>query len=145
MAAASTTERFACTPEQFYSVIADFARYPEFLGEVKECRVIETAGDEKIVEFQVSLIKSFTYRIRVKEEAPRRMSWRLDSGDVFKTSDGSWDLSEKDGQTEAKYAVDATFKLFVPGPVAKALVNVNLPNMMKAYQKRVQTLFGAKA
>jgi hypothetical protein len=51
-------------------------------------------------------------------------------------------LKEKDGKTEAVYAIDATFKVFVPSPIAKALVNVNLPNMMNAYRKRVKEFYG---
>ncbi|MBX3021323.1 MAG: SRPBCC family protein [Bdellovibrionales bacterium] len=142
MAAASTTETFNCTPEQFFTIISDFEKYPEFLTEVKQCKVLETKGNKKLVEFQVAVIKTFSYRLWVTEEAPKRMSWTLDSGDLFKTSLGSWDLTDNGGKTQAKYAVEATFKVFVPGPVAKALVNVNLPGMMKAYQQRVKSKYG---
>jgi ribosome-associated toxin RatA of RatAB toxin-antitoxin module len=76
------------------------------------------------------------------ETAPRSITWTLDGGDLFKTSSGSWKLQDLNGKTKAEYAVDATFKVFVPGPVAKALVNVNLPNMMKAYQERVKSKYG---
>jgi len=142
MAAATTTETFPCSPEQFFNIVADYEKYPEFLNEVKSCKVIETKGNKKLVEFQVSMIKTFTYRLWMTEEHNKRVSWTLDSGDVFKTSSGSWDLEDSGGKTKAKYAVDATFKVFVPGPVAKALVNVNLPNMMKAYQDRVKKQYG---
>lgn len=142
MAAASTTEIFPCSPEQFFAIVSDYEKYPEFLSEVKACKVLKTEGNRKLVEFQVAVIKTFSYRLWIAEEAPTRMSWTLESGDLFKTSSGSWDLRESGGKTEAKYAVDATFKVFVPGPVAKALVNVNLPNMMKAYQQRVKAKYG---
>lgn len=142
MAAANTTEIFQCTPEQFFAIVTDYEKYPEFLGEVKQCKVIETKGNKKLVEFHVSVIKTFSYRLWMTEEAPNRLAWQFDSGDLFKASTGSWDLSDKGGKTEAKYAVDATFRVFVPGPVAKALVNVNLPNMMKAYQNRIKSKYG---
>lgn len=142
MAAASTTEIFNCTPAQFFAIISDYAKYPEFLSEVRKCTVLESKDGKKLVEFQVSMIKSFSYRLWMKEEADKRISWTLDSGDLFKTSNGSWDLTDVGGKTQAKYSVDATFKVFVPGPVAKALVNVNLPNMMKAYQARVKAKYG---
>lgn len=142
MAAASTTETFPCTPEQFFSIVSDYEKYPEFLNEVKGCKVLETKGDKKLVEFQVSVVKTFTYRLWMTEEKNKRISWTLDSGDIFKTSIGSWDLEDTGGKTKAKYAVDATFKVFVPGPIAKALVNVNLPNMMKAYHERVKKKYG---
>ena len=142
MAAASTVETFPCSPEQFFNIVSDYEKYPEFLTEVKGCKVLETKGGKKLVEFQVSVIKTFTYRLWITEEKNKRVSWTLDSGDIFKTSVGSWDLEDSGGKTKAKYAVDATFKVFVPGPVAKALVNVNLPNMMRAYHERVKKQYG---
>ena len=142
MAAAHTTETFPCTPEQFYSIVSDYEKYPEFLSEVKSCKILKTEGDRKLVEFTVSVIKSFTYRIWMTEVPGKKISWTLDSGDLFKTSTGSWVLADQSGKTKADYAVEATFKVFVPGPVAKALVNVNLPNMMKAYQDRVKKKYG---
>jgi len=142
MAAAETTETFPCTVDQFFSIVSDYEKYPEFLSEVKTCRVIETKGPKKLVEFQVAVIKTFTYRLWITETPGQGISWTLDSGDIFKTSTGSWDLQNVSGKTKAHYKVDATFKVFVPGPVAKALVNVNLPNMMRAYQSRVSAKYG---
>lgn len=142
MAAASTTEIFPCTPEQFFAIVSDYEKYPEFLSEVKSCKIIKSEGERKLVEFTVSVIKSFTYRLWMSEVPGKKVSWVLDSGDLFKTSTGSWALEDMGGKTKALYSVDATFKVFVPGPVAKALVNVNLPNMMKAYQERVKKKYG---
>ena len=144
MATAQTTENFPCTNEQFFSIASDYEKYPEFLSEVKQVKILETKGNRKLAEFQVSVVKTFSYRLWITEEKPNRISWTLESGDLFKTSVGSWDLSEVKGHTHAKYAVEATFKVFVPGPIAKALVNVNLPNMMRAYHARVKTKFGSK-
>lgn len=142
MAAASTTETFSCTPEQFFAILSDYEKYPEFLSEVKQCKIIENKGGKKLVEFHVSVIKTFSYRMWMSETPGKSITWTLESGDLFKTSSGSWELEAAGTKTKAKYAVDATFKVFVPGPVAKALVNVNLPNMMKAYQDRVKKVYG---
>lgn len=143
MAAASNTETFSCTPEQFFAIVADYEKYPEFLTEVRKCTVLKTEGNKKLVEFEVSVIKTFKYRLWMTEDAPKRVSWTLEGGDMFKTSVGSWDLSDAgEKQTKALYSVEATFKVFVPGPVATALVNVNLPNMMKAYRERVKKIYG---
>ena len=142
MAAAETTETFPCTTDQLFKIISDYEKYPEFLSEVKSCRVIESKGDKKLVEFQVSVIKTFTYRLWITEKPGKGINWTLESGDIFKTSNGLWDLQDAGGKTKAKYSVDATFKVFVPGPIAKTLVSVNLPNMMKAYQGRVKKIYG---
>ena len=142
MAAASATETFPCSPEQFFKLITDFPSYPQFLSEVKACRVRKSEGARQLVEFEVSVVKSFTYRLWMTAEAPRRLSWTLESGDLFKTSEGSWTLEDRGGDVRATYAVDATFKMLVPGMVTKALVNVNLPGMMKAYHQRVRQVYG---
>jgi coenzyme Q-binding protein COQ10 len=142
MASAETQETFPCSVDQFYSIITDYPNYAKFLDEVAECKVVDTKGNQKLVEFRVKVVKDFTYRVWITEEPPRRIHWRFDSGDLFKVSNGSWDLSEQNGKCVARYAVEATFKVFVPGPIAKTLVKVNLPNMMKNYQARVRELFG---
>jgi coenzyme Q-binding protein COQ10 len=142
MAAAQTTEVFNCSPDEFFEIISDYEKYPEFLSEVKAAKILEAKEGKKLVEFQVALIKSFSYRLWMLEERPNKISWSLESGDLFKVSNGFWELKEEAGRTRALYSVDASFKVFVPGPVAKALVNVNLPNMMSSYQKRVKQLYG---
>lgn len=142
MAEASTTEVFNCTVDQFFKIISDYERYPEFLQEVSTCKVLQTQGDKKLVEFGVHMIKSFKYRLWMTEQVPTKINWALESGDLFKISNGSWLLKDEGGKTRATYAVDATFKVFVPGPISKALVSVNLPNMMSAYKKRVSELYG---
>jgi coenzyme Q-binding protein COQ10 len=142
MAEAKTTELFNCTRDEFFKIICDYEKYPEFLSEVKDCRIVKSDGPRKLVEYTVSVVKEFSYRLWMTEEAPNRISWVFESGDLFKLSNGYWDISEEAGKTRATYAVEAKFNLFVPGPIAKALVSVNLPNMMSSYHKRVKELYG---
>lgn len=142
MASAQTTEVFNCSVEQFFKIISDYEKYPEFLKEVSKTKVLQANGVKKLVEFEVSVIKSFKYNLWLSESAPNEISWQLESGDMFKTSVGSWKLQDEAGKCRASYQLDATFNMFVPGPIAKALVNVNLPAMMSSYHKRVQELYG---
>ena len=53
MASAKTTEVFPCTVEQFYAIITDYENYPEFLSEVKQCRVVGEENGQKVVEYDV--------------------------------------------------------------------------------------------
>lgn len=142
MAKASTTEVFNCSPEQFYAIISDYSKYKEFLSEVKDCRVVKTEGKRKLVEYHVSVVKTFKYSLWMTENPPHGMTWEFATGDMFKTSVGSWKLENDAGKTRATYSVEATFNLFVPGPIANALVSVNLPNMMSSYHKRVKQIYG---
>lgn len=142
MADARTTELFNCSAQEFYNIVADYEKYPEFLSEVKGCKVIKSEGNRKLVEYTVNVIKDFKYRLWMTEDAPKKISWIFDSGDLFKISNGYWEVTEEAGRARAVYYVEAKFNLFVPGPIAKALVNVNLPNMVSSYHKRVKELYG---
>ncbi|WP_413557082.1 type II toxin-antitoxin system RatA family toxin [Bdellovibrio sp. HCB209] len=142
MAKASTTEVFNCTPEQFFKIISDYEKYHEFLAEVKQCKVLKTEGNRKLVEYNVAVVKTFKYSLWMTEAAPNSITWEFASGDMFKTSVGSWKIQDEAGKTRATYSVEATFNMFVPGPIANALVSVNLPNMMSSYHKRVKQLYG---
>jgi len=141
MASAETSEVFNCDLEEFYEIITDYESYSDFLPEVKSCKVIKKLKNKKLVEYKVSVIKDFTYRLWMDEsKAPKQLTWELESGDLFKVSNGKWNLKKKGKKTEATYWVEAKFKMFVPSPVSKKLVSVSLPNMMKAYQKRIKEL-----
>lgn len=142
MAKASTSELFNCTPEQFFKIISDYEKYHEFLAEVKQCKVLKKEGNRKLVEYNVQVMKTFKYQLWMTEDAPKSIVWEFASGDLFKTSVGSWKLKDEGGKCRAEYSVEATFNMFVPGPIAKALVSVNLPNMMSSYQKRVKQIYG---
>ena len=143
MSGAQTTELFNCKKEDFYKIITDYENYPEFLQGVNKCEVVEIKGKNKLVEYTIYLIKTFKYRLLMDESGgPDKLTWTLDSGDLFKVSNGFWELSAEGDKTRATYSVEAKFKVFVPGPVAKALVSVNLPSMMSSYHKRVAELYG---
>lgn len=141
MSSAQASEVFACQPEQFYSIISNFEKYPEFLSEVKSCQVVQTTGDRKLVEYNVSLIKTFKYRLWFEEKAPTLLKWTFESGEVFKTCEGSWELKSTEAGTHATYKVEATFGVFVPKMITQSLLSANLPNMMNSYKKRVAQLF----
>lgn len=143
MAGANHTEVFNCTPSEFFKLATDYEKYPEFLTEVKSCKVLKSEGQHKLVEYKVSVIKSITYQLKTTEIEPTSVSWEFAGGEVFKTMNGSWTISEAPGgKCQCKYEVDGTFKIFVPGPVASTLLTVNLPAMMAAYHKRIKQVYG---
>lgn len=141
MASAETTDLFQCTPEQFLKVVMDYEKYPDFLQEVKKCKVLKKEGSKKLVEFHVSVIKDFSYTLWMHEEASQ-VTWEFASGDIFKTMKGYWKIKAEGTKTRGTYGVEATFGMLVPGPIAKALVSVNLPNMISSYHKRISELYG---
>jgi coenzyme Q-binding protein COQ10 len=89
MAKASVTEVFKCTPDELYKIVTDYSRYPEFLSEVKKCDVIKSEGNQKIVEYQVVMIKTVNYKLQMTENYVENgvslVVWEFIGGDVFKT------------------------------------------------------------
>jgi ribosome-associated toxin RatA of RatAB toxin-antitoxin module len=143
MADAHVIETFNCTPKEFFDIASDYEKYPEFLSEVKACKVLKTEGDTQLVEYKVSVVKTMSYQLKTKQISPSLVSWEFTTGDAFKTMSGSWKIEEAPGgKCKCAYDVEATFKMFVTGPVAKTLLTVNLPAMMSAYHKRIKALYG---
>lgn len=139
MASAERTETFSVKPEQVFAAITDYEAYPEFMDGVSSVKVIERKGNTAKVEFNINIIKKFSYTLLLTEEAPSRLSWTFDSGDLFKKSNGAWELKDNgNGTTDVTYKVDIDFKMMVPGMVTKKLVSGNLPSMMKSVEKKAK-------
>ena len=138
MTRVKTTHKFDCTPEELFNIITDYENYPDFLNEMKSCKIIKEEGGRQLVEYTIIAIKTFTYRLWMEENWDEfKVTWTLDSGDIFKSNNGFWSLKNLGSQCEATYAVDAEVKMFVPSRALKTIINVNLPGMMKSYEKRL--------
>lgn len=142
MASATATEVFNCSVDEFFKIISDYEKYSQFLSEVKTCHVIESKGSRKLVEYQVSLIKTFTYSLWMTEDAPKGIQWEFNKGDIFKKMEGSWKLESEADRCRATYNIEASVGMWVPSAITKGLIEVNLPNMMSSYHKRVKELYG---
>jgi coenzyme Q-binding protein COQ10 len=141
MADVKHIEVFDCTPEQFFDLLIDYESYPNFLSEVQSCKVLGEEAGKKRVEYQISVIKKFSYINEHEEVRPSQISWKFIKGDLFKSMRGHWRLSEDGGKTRAEYFVEASFGLLVPKAMTQKVLSVNLPAMMKAYHKRVAELY----
>lgn len=142
MAQVNHVEVFNCSPEEFFNILVDYEKYPEFLKEVKSCKILETTPEYKIVEYKISVVKDITYVNKHYETRPTEVKWAFEKGDLFKTMKGGWRLEDMGGKTKATYVVAAEFGVFVPGMIIKGVLAANLPAMMSAYHKRVKDLYG---
>lgn len=142
MASANTKEVFNCTTEEFFKIVSDYEKYPQFLPEVKSVKIIKTSGDTKEMEYHVSLIKTFKYKLRAKQVKNESVNFEFIGGDVFKTMKGSWKLTDQGGKCAVDYNVEATFGLLVPESMAKPLVSANLPMMISNFKKRIKEVYG---
>lgn len=139
MTEASRTEVFNVDINKLYKTIIDYKSYTQFVDGMKAVEIL--AQDEKSakVKYTLNMIKEFTYILNLKQESPTKVSWSLDSGDLFKHNNGGWELKDLGGgKTEATYTVDVDFKISVFGMsmIVNKLTNSSLPSMMKAFADR---------
>ncbi len=130
--------------ERFYELVVDYERYPEFVPGIRACRVLRD-GPEKHVEYQLDLgVKRITYVLRMEERRPTRVAWSLVSGEMMKVSNGSWELSARDGRTNAVYTVE--IQISRPPLVPQAIVDrvsdeltrIQLPKTLDAFKARAE-------
>jgi ribosome-associated toxin RatA of RatAB toxin-antitoxin module len=128
-------------PEFFFTVVTDFERYPEFVTTMKGVRVLRRGTDDLDVEFQLELIKSIRYTLRLKTAPPSRVEWTLLQGDLMKENTGGWTLTPggRDGTTRATYRVNLALKGLVPRYITNKLVEVQLPEMLEQFKRRAET------
>lgn len=139
MAQATRTETVDIEINKLYETIIDYAKYPEYVDGVNAIKILSQNETSAKVEYSLNIIKTFKYIVNTKQEKPNRVSWSLDSGDLFKKNNGEWKLKDLgNGKTEVTYSLDLDFKLFAPSSILTSLTEKNLPSMMKAFFNRAK-------
>ena len=107
--------------ETCFRTLTDFESYPSWAGDLKEAIVIERddAGQATVVEYRAAAMgRSTTYRLRYDyTEAPHRLGWRLDEGDIQRELDGAYVLDPNaDDPSSTDVAYDLSIDLIMPIP-----------------------------
>ncbi len=140
MASASRTEVVDVDINKLYDVIVDYAKYPDFVDGVSATKVLSQNETSAKVEYSINMIKSFKYTLATNQTRPTKISWVLESGDLFKKNDGNWTLKDLgNGKTEVTYSLEVDFKMFAPNAILSALTEKNLPVMMQSFFKRAKS------
>ncbi len=141
MASAQISETFNASIDKVFKVLSDYSSYPDFMDGVKSVDILETNGDTSKVQYNINIIKKFQYVLNCTAVENKSVSWSFDSGDLFASNNGVWDLTDNgDGTTTVDYKIDIDFKVKVPGMISKKLVSSNLPSMMKSVHKKAKSL-----
>lgn len=113
-------------PERCYAIALDFERYPEWVSEIKEARVLRRDDDGRggEVEYRAAAMgRSTSYVLRYNYGSnPLRLSWRLMSGDVMRRLDGEYEFAPVDGDpdaTEVTYYLSVELQVPLPGFVRR--------------------------
>lgn len=129
---------------EIMAVIADFARYPEWVEAASSVEVLETVegGRAKRVRFvlDAGMVKD-TYELAY-DWAPddRKVSWTLVSGGMQKSQVGSYTLADSGAGTEVTYqlAIDLTVPMI--GMFKRKAEKVITDTALKELKKQVESL-----
>ena len=143
MARASRSIEIDVPPEAFVRVVLDYARYPEFVPEVKAVRVGRREGTTVEVTYWLDVkLKVFEFTLRHEVRGPALIEWQLIRGGEFmRKNHGAWTFERTPaGLTRATYAIEIDFGPLVPGNFEKALAERGLPNMLANFKVRAEGL-----
>lgn len=131
------------TPEAFHGVVQDYARYPEFVPEVKAVRLGTRQGDSIEVTYWLDVkIQLFDFTLRHVTRSLERIEWSLvRGGELMRANDGAWTIERSgNGSTLATYEIGIDLGPLVPGNLEKALADRGLPNMLANFKTRAESL-----
>jgi ribosome-associated toxin RatA of RatAB toxin-antitoxin module len=126
--------------EKVFAGIGQFDKYPQYLPGVTDIKVLPAKIDGSFcqVQYDLNIIKKFYYVLNMFEEKPNRIWWNLDSSNLMKVNDGSWDLTAlDDSRTKAVYSLDIKFKGLVPSKITDTVAKANLPAMFEGFSKLI--------
>ena len=141
MAHASKTIVVNVTPEQFFDVITDYQKYPEFLPEVKKTTVNGIPPDAEVTYTIDIKAKTITYTVKMQAARPRELAWNMIRGEMMKENKGTWRLKPMATGTEVTYDIDLKLGALVPGFIEKALAEQSLPTMLANFKNRAEKLY----
>jgi ribosome-associated toxin RatA of RatAB toxin-antitoxin module len=112
--------------EECFDTLTDFERYPEWAGDLKEARIVERDDQDRalVVEYRAAAMgRSTTYRLRYDyADAPRRLGWQLDTGDIQRELDGAYELRPAENDetaTDVSYELSIDLIMPIPGFVKR--------------------------
>jgi len=113
--------------EEVWEAVEDVLTAPDWQGGLDKITAIEhdDAGRPTLVETENDIkVRRIKAHVRFSYEAPVRLSWTQEKGDM-KSVEGAWDLEDLgEGRTRATYTLDAdpgrVLGLIIRGPVEAA-------------------------
>ena len=138
----SETKHLPYSPEQMYELVADVARYDEFLPWVTAVRVRSSSETEMVADLMVGF-NAFKERFtsRVVKERPSRICVDYVEGPL-KYLHNEWKFEPARGGTEVFVSVDFAFKSRLFESLAGQMFDRALRRMTNAFEQRAAALYG---
>jgi ribosome-associated toxin RatA of RatAB toxin-antitoxin module len=138
----SSSITIEAAPADVMEVIADFDRYPEWSGEVKEADVLtkdeQGRGEQVRMVLDAGAIKD-DYTLRYTWDGDQ-VSWSLLKSQMLRTLDGSYRLAALDGgaRTEVTYQLTVDVKIPMLGMIKRKAEKVIIDRALAGLKKRVE-------
>jgi coenzyme Q-binding protein COQ10 len=139
----SETRHLPYTPDQLFDMVADVARYDEFLPWVVAVRVRSSSKQETVADLVVGF-NAFKERFtsRVVKQRPTRICVNYVEGPL-KYLHNEWRFEPaSDGGTDVHFSVDFAFKSRLFEMLAGQMFDRALRRMTGAFETRAATLYG---
>ncbi|MBA3729719.1 MAG: type II toxin-antitoxin system RatA family toxin [Sphingomonas sp.] len=139
----SETKHLPYTPEQMFELVADVARYDEFLPWVVAVRVRSSSEAESVADLVVGF-SAFKERFtsRVTKQRPGRIVVDYIDGPL-KYLKNEWRFEPgAEGGTDVFFSVDFAFKSRMFESLAGAMFDRALRRMTGAFEQRAAVLYG---
>ena len=139
----SETKHLPYTPEQLFDLVADVARYDEFLPWVVAVRIRSSSDEETVADLVVgfnAFKERFTSRIR--KQRPSHICVDYVEGPLkFLHNEWRFDRAA-DGGTNLLFSVDFAFRSRLFETLAGSMFDRALRRMTNAFELRAAALYG---
>ncbi|WP_298499564.1 type II toxin-antitoxin system RatA family toxin [uncultured Maritimibacter sp.] len=136
------------TADQMYALVADVAKYPEFLPWNSAARIrsvtpqpdgTDVMEADLVISFKV-FRERFTSRVVLDEAAKRIDTEYLDG--PFKYMKSYWQFRDTEGGVEVEFFTDFEFKNIVLQNLIGVVFNQAMQRIVGAFEARAKTLYG---
>lgn len=140
----SSSITIEAAPADVMEVIADFDRYPEWSGEVKEADVL-TKDDHGRAEKVRMLLDAGAikddYTLEYTWTGGNQVSWSLVKSQMLRSLDGSYKLAPLDSgkRTEVTYQLTVDVKIPMLGMIKRKAEKVIIDRALAGLKKRVES------
>ena len=139
----SETKHLPYTPEQLFELVADVARYDEFLPWVVAVRIRSSSETETVADLVVGF-NAFKERFtsRVKKVRPTQIEVDYIEGPLKYLHNEWWFKPAPGGGTDVGFSVDFAFKSRIFEALAGQMFDRALRRMTGAFETRAAALYG---
>ncbi|EPX86169.1 Oligoketide cyclase/lipid transport protein [Rubellimicrobium thermophilum DSM 16684] len=150
MTSHSETRVLPYTAAQMYDLVADVARYPEFLPWTAAARVRSISQREDHREMLADLVvsfklfrESFLSRVRLYDDEKRIETEYIEG--PFRRMESTWRFRDLPAGVEVSFSTDFEFRNRLLQKAAGVFFHQAMQTIVRAFEKRASQLYGASS